>query len=335
MIDLDSHQVSHYLNDASNSTIVMRPAAIYSSMFVWNAITGGRFIAPYLHVAHHLKNSTSIGTIIATQFFVASLLSGWGGQIADSMERAHPLKGRIIVLVAGMTLGACSFSIESADYFFPSLNRLGLFMWHLYWRMVYSIAAALTGPVLDGLTLAHLKREREENRSSSLQNGKYDWYGRERLHGAIWWGIGNVVIGYSIDRWGFKVLNSLTIVSTLLSYVTICLYYLTQSQNREATSLVNGNRAEGHSHQGYHEVEANESNVQSNECTPLRKKKETSTPSLDEQDITLKYLFSLLFSTPQNTGFIIAYCLLNVGFAVIENLIFLFYQSVLGSSYTM
>ena len=316
----------------------MRPAAIYSATFVWNAITGGRFIAPYLHIAHHLKDSKSIGTIIATQFFVSSLLSGWGGQIADSMERSYPLKGRIIVLVAGMTLGAFAFSIESADdYFFPLLNRLGLFMWHLYWRMVYSIAVALTGPVLDGLTLAHLKRERQESRlSSSLHNGKYDWYGRERLHGAIWWGIGNVVIGYSIDRWGFGVLNSLTIISTLLCYVTLCLYYLLQSQNRQAASSVNENGDEGHTHQRNCEVEANENIVESTEYTPLRKmKKVSSTPPLDEQNVTLRFLFSLLFSTPQNTGFVIAYCLLNVGFAVIENLIFLFYQSVLGSSYTM
>lgn len=295
-------------------------------------------MASYLNVAHHLNNSSSVGKIIATQFFVTSILSGWGGQIADSMERSYPLKGRIMVLAAGLSLGTFAFLLEGEDFVIPRDNNLGLFMWHLNWRMVYSIAAALTGPVLDGLTLAHLKKEREAHNDERLHNNaQNDGYGRERLHGALWWGIGNVFIGYSIDHWGFEVLRSLTICSTVLCYVTIYLFYRFQSQLSEETISIIGN-AESHAHEqnGSYEIETDESTVESHERSPLRKGTKQSIESPPtENDINIEFLFSLLLSSPQNIGFLIAYCLLNVGFAVIENLIFLFYQSILGSSYTM
>ena len=309
----------------------MRPAVIYSTIFVWNATTGGRFIAPYLLIAHHLKNSSSVGKIIATQFFIASLLSGWGGKIADSMERSYPIKGRTIVLAVGVSLGTCASLIETADFIIP-MNSLALFLWHLHWRIIYSIAVALTGPVLDGLTLAHLKKEQEE--IERLHGAKHDGYGRERLYGALWWGVGNVIIGCSIDQWGFEVLSSLTLASTAACYITIFLYYLFQYQHsQEITSMIQN--TPNHEEREFYEIETDESTVESHEQSPLKGTKKRVDPTPTERDITLQYLLSLLLSTNENVGFVIAYCLLNIGFAVIENLIFLFYQSILGSSYTM
>lgn len=353
----------------------MRPAPIYCALFVWNSATGGRFIAPYLHIAHHLNNSFYVGSIISFQFFTTSMLSGWGGQKADFLERKYPLFGRIYVLVGGITLGTLAFLMESMDNaidFFQALDlfdiigadgeimsgsttenrgdiRLVLFSWHFFWRIIYAISIALTAPVLDGLTIAHLKREANTNGSSYKFEGNK--YGRERLHGAIWWGIGNVIIGCSIDRWGFECMSALSIISTLACYMMIYIYHHSQVQEHSNTVmvdqendvlLVDGQRSQ----QDYsaiinvtlddQAVETDENKTESMENIGTIQESTNKTDSdISNTSLSFWSLLNLLVKTPYSTGFFIAYFLLNVGFAVVENLIFLFYQSVLGSSYTM
>eukprot|EP01083_Nonionella_stella_P078495 214871_1 len=329
-------------------------------------------MAPYFHIGHHLTNS-SIGSIIAIQFFITSILSGWGGNFADSMERLYPLRGRVCVLIFGITLGTSTFLLESTDYIvkFYELTLSSLiesdselvggdvvkdekeegnraypilFMWHLWWRIIYAVAVALTSPVLDGLTLAHLKRDAAMAGTSHEHEGNK--YGRERLHGAIWWGIGNVIIGCSIDRWGLDILTTLSIISTVACYIAIATYYICQvDPNRidpENVPLLHGGTPnilhnEEHEHQ---DVETDESTVES--IDHRSKKIDTSSndrENLEEtsEDETLNIwsLLQLTIATPYSIAFFVAYFLLNVGFAVIENLVFLFYQAVLGSSFTM
>jgi len=345
----------------------MRPASLYCAIFVWNAITGGRFIAAYFYNVYNLSNS-EIGTIIAFQFFISSLVSGWGGHVADSMERQHPLKGRIITLAVGLTLGTSTFLIENMSFTakLPSLSfivydstkesgagdhdgkeqyetaSLFLFLWHLFWRNMYAVSNALVAPVLDGLTLAHLKREATMNGTSyQIEENKY---GRERLHGAIWWGIGNAGIGYCIDRLGFDVLCSLSVVSTFTCYITIALYYIFQADsnsihpenlpllhNREGSELSQSEENENR------DIDDTDDSTVESHCPHGTKSNndEETKDSSEEAAASIWTLLHLLVATPYSVGFFVAYFVLNIGFTVVENLIFLFYMPVLDSSSTM
>ncbi len=342
----------------------MRPAILYCAIFVWNAITSGRFIAAQFHNMHHLSNS-AIGSIIAFQFFTSSLVSGWGGNFADKMERLFPLRGRIQVLVLGLTLGTCGFLIESmvspvgyqsfhSLWFFvedtsggsssssssskeagkreQDKTMLGPFLWHLGWRTAYAVSNTLVAPVLDGLTLAHLKRESTMNGATSpVEENKY---GRERLHGAIWWGIGNLIIGICIDKWGYQILCPLSIISTIVCYITIALYYFCLKdpnciQSPENLSLLHNGTTQGEEHKSQ-DADTDESTVENN--SPRRAKGDNNE---ENEVVSMWSLLYLLVATPYSVGFFIAYFVLSVGFTVVENLIFLFYQSVLGSSSTM
>ncbi len=300
------------------------------------------------------------------------MLSGWGGQKADEMERKYPLFGRIYVMVGGITLGTFAFLMESMDNvidFFQVLDlfdiigadgeimsgsttenrgdiRLVLFLWHFFWRIIYAISIALTAPVLDGLTIAHLKREANTNGLSYKFEGNK--YGRERLHGAIWWGIGNVIIGCSIDRWGFDCMSALSIISTLTCYMMIYIYHRSQEHtnavmvDQENDDLLDGQRSQ-QDYSAIINVTLDDQTVDTNESKTeimeniAKIQESTNKADKDISNTSLSFwsLLNLLVKTPYSTGFFIAYFLLNVGFAVVENLIFLFYQAVLGSSYTM
>ena len=156
----------------------MKPRFIYFSLFTWNAVTAGRFVAPYLSERSNL-NDSSIGTILAIQIALSALLGGFGGELADRWERRSPRHGRLNVIRIGIVLGTLLCIIEGwviNIYTRDGGNRAGgiLFLWNLLLRSGYSIAVALTQPVLDGLALAHLKRD---------GNGTTEDYGRERMYG--------------------------------------------------------------------------------------------------------------------------------------------------------
>jgi hypothetical protein len=68
---------------------------------------------------------------------------------------------------------------------------------------------------------------------------------------------------------------------------------------------------------------------------PLEKELDSDEYKEKEADKSLLSLLYLAFSNPHRAAFSLAFFLLNLGMAVVENLIFLFYASTLGSSNTM
>ena len=75
-----------------------RPRILYVTYFFWNAVVGGRFLAPFLKklaVFSNLKNSGGegfIGAALAFQLGLEAVLGSWAGSIADALERRkhHP-----------------------------------------------------------------------------------------------------------------------------------------------------------------------------------------------------------------------------------------------------
>ena len=124
-----------------------------------------------------------------------------------------------------------------------------------------------------------------------------------RTIGAVGWGMSSVLIGIICENFGYDVtLLSMVLGSSLLCYLVFYIY--------EGTSQVA---------------------FQSEETTPLRNEQ---TPA-GEAEETLWKLLLMACSTTYKIAFFVLYFLLNIGMAVVENLIFLFYREALGSSQTM
>ena len=153
--------------------VAARPRLLYSAAFAWLAVTGGRFLAPFLE--HEADYSDSlVGTVLAAQYAVYSILGSVGGSWADSRERQYPNRGRAQVMFAGVVLGSTSFVLHGMCHVVPSVSLFSSNVFHFVLRMLWACALSLVMPVIDGMTLAHLEKAVEMDPSD---------YGKERLYG--------------------------------------------------------------------------------------------------------------------------------------------------------
>lgn len=316
---------------------MVRPGLIFCALYTWNASTGGRFLAPYL--GKSLPDSSSIGTILACQMMITSILGGLGGKLADKWERQKPFHGRLNVMRLGIFLGMCITLLEGTGNKVISSSTNNIvsyhvwggsirFWWNLLLRSCYAIAVVLTGPVIDGLVLTHLKNE---------GNHSTEGYGRERLHGAIWWGISNIIIGIACDHLGYDVaLLIMILLTSLLCFTAISVYEAGATQQFRIPQD-NGN----HNEESMLLADARQEAALDHEDSVIcdKHKNEIEIQPIDSQENeveqSLWVLFILVISTPRRASFLLSFFLLNIGMAVVENLIFLFYSSTLGSSQTM
>lgn len=150
-----------------------RPRLLYIASFAWLAVTGGRFMAPFLeHQANY--SDTLVGTALASQYAVYSLLGSVGGSWADSLELQFPNRGRAQVMFIGAALGSTSFLLHGMSLVFPTRQIFSSIEWHFGLRILWACSLAMVMPVLDGMTLAHLEKTNGMDPSD---------YGKERLYG--------------------------------------------------------------------------------------------------------------------------------------------------------
>eukprot|EP00557_Chaetoceros_sp_GSL56_P002731 CAMPEP_0176499666 /NCGR_PEP_ID=MMETSP0200_2-20121128/13061_1 /TAXON_ID=947934 /ORGANISM="Chaetoceros sp., Strain GSL56" /LENGTH=482 /DNA_ID=CAMNT_0017898125 /DNA_START=157 /DNA_END=1605 /DNA_ORIENTATION=+ len=328
---------------------MVRPGLIFCALYAWNASTGGRFLAPYLR--RSLPDSSSIGAIISCQMMITSILGGSGGRLADKWERKNPYRGRLNVMRLGIFLGMCVSLLEGIGNYsllsssssttsnIGSLEILGgciSFWWNLLLRSGYSISVAFTGPVIDGLVLSHLKNEGN--------NHSTDGYGRERLHGAIWWGVSNIVIGIACDHLGFDMaLFVMILLTSLICFIALSVYESSVVEQYQRSIQQRQQQQQDENHNG------ESSMLLADDCqfkfdnidsVTQKKGKEVEVQPIDSEVVevveqSLWVLLVLVISTPRRASFLLSFFLLNIGMAVVENLIFLFYASTLGSSQTM
>lgn len=164
----------------------MKPRVIVCALYAWNATLGGRFVAIYLSDQAFLSDS-SIGTILAIQVAIASLLAGPCGKVADDWERCNPLNGRLNVIRIGILFGLSLSILEGLGNRYLTGEAFGeeskqlkiIFLWNFLLRSFgYAIAIACTQPIMDGVILAHLKNEMQNTHVVGIED-----YGKERLHG--------------------------------------------------------------------------------------------------------------------------------------------------------
>lgn len=297
-----------------------RPRVLYCSLFVWNTVTVGKFIAPLLQTLSSKFTDSTVGLTFSIQYGIVALLASWGGALADCAERRSSLhwgRGRLLVLAGSVLLGTIAFLGHALpDYLGYNEQLIAgddvdgdswdyVLLWHILMRFIYAVSMAICAPALDGLALAHL---------DTMEGATQEEFGKERMYGAIFWGLGSLANGLGIDRFGFGFLYFMVIFSTLVSYLIIGLYIW--GLERDTTGAFDTKA----------DIVENKSTYQT--LVGINEKEDTANES---DNVPTKDLFLMLCKTCYGVAFCLYLFLLAMGISVVDNLAFMFFAT-LGSS---
>jgi len=371
----------------------MKPRVLYFAVFVYFSLSGGRFTATFLEHELQFNENWMISGAMAVQLLSSSLCKPWLTGVADSWEASSSSKskkeggennkGRLLVMSLGLLLSTVATLLQGLGPLYMhwnstkiirsdnhpdgyldldgSIDDNGIFnnnndnnnnyeiprwllAYHLFLRAIAAMGSSGIMPILDGITLSHLDRE---------GRNKHE-YGKERVYGAVSWGIANIALGPVIDMFGFKTLYVSTVLSFVGCMVTFHLYAKSASMN--SNECVEIGEAIGFAEVGDYladekkctdePMEQNEegtcNNYQNdasfggndflvNDADDIANNNESARPRL-----TFLQLVQLVTreSPILNTSYIISLFTLFIGMSVVESLVFLFFE-FLGGSNTM
>jgi len=303
-------------NTSNNKTITaFRPRLLYCTIFIWNTLTVGKFTAPLLqHLSPNNFADGIIGLTFAIQYGIAGCVSTWGGSYADAQEKKSNRwgYGRIKVLVMFLTLGTLSFLGHGVPHYMNlSTDTTSVLVWHVVMRCIYAVSLGVVAPTLDGLALAHL---------DCAENSSTVDFGKERMYGALCWGLGSFFAGVGIDQYGFNFLYIFLIGSTIGSYIGMGIYLWGLSRDTSGSfkkySVI------------FDDVSSSNNNgYQNGETTPFDNSKK-------DEDISNYELLCMICKTNYAKAIMLFTFLLAMGIAVVDNLAFIFFET-LGASDAM
>lgn len=277
-----------------------RPRFLFAITFAWLSITGGRFLAPYLE-----NKNAPVGVLLASQQATGLLAGPWAGRVADQLEFRFAGAGRISAVAIGVLIGTlCTVAQDLIAQ--PSITVLLLI------RVLYAIASSFTIPIVDAIGVE-----------------ASDDYGRERLWGAVAWATCHVVLGPLLDQYGFRVFYPLSSLLGTLSVGALILYLKSNAGPYETVEEHTEPANDGSDHHCAAEPAGNEQMTNIN----------------TESEVTTWKLFRTLVVGGSNTTtsgsavllgitFLVAVAFMGAGQAIVDNLIFLYFE-FLGSSYTI
>jgi len=296
-----------------SSSIAFRPRLLYSTIFVWSTLTCGKFTAPLLQQLSPRFSESMIGMTFALQYAIVACLAGWGGSLSDTQERTSSSWGwgRLKVLSLALSLGTLAFLghglPEWLNTVFPKDGTMVL-VWHISMRCIYAVSLGIVAPCLDGLALAHL---------DCIEGASTIDFGKERMYGAMWWGLGSLAAGMGIDYYGFDFLYALLGISTLASYISMVVYLWGLSRDTTGVFKYRGNHDKigGNSKSEYQCEEAKDAH--------------------ENDDIVSNVeLMCMVCKTGYGRALLFCVFTLAMGISVVDNLAFIFFDT-LGASNTM
>jgi Na+/melibiose symporter-like transporter len=191
-------------------------------------------------------------------------------------------------------------------------------------------------PVLDGLTLDFLNQHDDNNDDTTSKSD----FGQERLWGAVSWAIANLIIGPSLDRWGFISLYLYAILSTAYVIVTIVVFTSSQQarQKRRGYTSVVALDTVATTAEDPDEYEDKDQlpipgGLKRQKSHFVEDSDESTTQQIND-NLPFRKLLRLVFATSFGSAFMLAIFCSSIGTAVVESLIFLYFE-VLGSSFTL
>ena len=170
---------------------------------------------------------------MSIQLLASNVCKPWLGKVADSWEASFDggrgNNGRLRVMSLGLLLSTVAMlSHGLGSIIYPTKNnydfgdieadvtnlQLPLYIYHLILRVFFVLGTSACGLALDGLTLAQLERQGIDK----------NCYGKERLYGALSWGIAHVLLGPVVDFFGFGALYGTTLMAFVGCLIVIQMY---------------------------------------------------------------------------------------------------------------
>jgi MFS family permease len=318
-----------------------RPRALYWTVFCWVSVSGGRFLALFLENVAQLS-STEIGLVLALQQLVMTALAPWATSLADAREQNHPCQGRVHVVACGIVLGTAAFLLH---------NLVSHTWMHMALQVVYAAAGCLIWPVLDGITIGHLRSD--GNDDGNNDGGRQDEYGRERLFGAVSWAITNLGLSYALDLVGFPIMYPLTVLAALGALASLWAFVRLQKPKsasrppprpgadprftKRSSDVIHPDHAEEDLQclaQRDSSIDARPRDLSTIQSFPARDASNDSRPTQDGQRVPLWRMFEVMVgSKTTSCAFVFYVFCLAIGQVLVDSLVFLLFE-VLGSSYT-
>lgn len=280
-------------------------------------MVGGRFLVIFLEHEAGLS-SAELGSILALSQMVHVVASSATGGWAVALESRHPDRGRACMLAGGIVLGGGVFLLHGLNFTSSSSSAV---LYHGFLRVLFAVSNAMVFPVLDGMSLDYLQ-----------SHGSKQDFGKKRLYGAVSWGIANVIVAWGLDHYypSFQCLYWMAVISTIVALIVI--FLSTRSQV-------------GRLHSRHDYRKRNSDIILKNDCE--RNDEDDEKPE-DIDDViaagpgslslsSSTSAFSLLFLLATSwfrLEFILAQISQSYGQAIVDNLVFLYFE-LLGSSYTL
>ncbi|KAL3808892.1 hypothetical protein ACHAXA_005103 [Cyclostephanos tholiformis] len=198
-----------------------RPRLLYSTTFLWSALTCGRLTAPMLEQLTPRFTESVIEFTFLLHCAIVACIAWYGGSLADVQERKSSSWGwgRLKVLGSALSIGTLAFLGHCLPGYmrgiFPNESSIWVLAWHLIMRSIYAVAFGILQPCLDGLTLAHL---------DCIKGASTSDFGKERVYGAFWWSVGSLAAKMGIEYYGFGAIYALLGMSILAFYLSAIIY---------------------------------------------------------------------------------------------------------------
>ena len=149
-----------------------------------------------------------------------------------------------------------------------------------------------------------------------------------QLWGAVSWAITNLIIGPSLDHFGFKILYVYGVAATAFVIVTVVWFTVSQRQNDTVYTSI------GPGQNDTPEVATMMDEGPSTHSLKRQKSHFVEDTKVDHDHHPFRKLLRLIFATSLGVVFLFAFFCLSIGTAVVESLVFLFFEQ-LGSSFTL
>ena len=300
-----------------------------------------------------------IGLALALQILVGSIGSSYFGMLADRCDDGRHCHGRLWIMIGGLALSVFSMLMHLlANVFVDTENSesseisTGILVYHLLLRCINAIGLSATYPVSNGLTLARLKRDgRDANE-----------YGKERLYGAISWGVANSFFGIAIDTFGFGIVYFTTVFSFVGCGLVFYFYAKAddaiiardfmedadKSENTTDDACTDNNQGMNHDQsedrdsntdnsEHFDEQSFSNEDLDFQENTTNGNTQHNNTPkdAVHKTQFSFSLILQTIYNQPNpllNISYILALFTLYIGMSVVENLIFLYFEFLGGSN---
>ena len=329
----------------------MRPRVLYFATFVFYSLSGGRFTATFLEHELHFSENWMISAAVASQLLTSSLCKPWLGGLADSWEATSggENSGRLRVISLGLMTSTVATLLHCLGSFYmhwrtnadnynqfdivettmddsQSLIPLPQLAYHLILRVVFALGTAACSPALDGLTLAQLERD-----GMDKQN-----YGKERMYGALSWGISHIMLGKVIDLQGYSAIYGTTMLAFVGCMIVFHLYARSNSELRyvgvdKEGDTTNENDQSDH---GTNELSNGKVCISTNENDDDGTNANATHTDNTEGRLSSLDLIWILFqkASISDVSFMISLFALFIGMSVVESMIFLYFEFLGGST---